>query len=284
MKIPKLFFGTAGTPVNLKERSSLAGIKKVRELGLDCMELEFVRGIRMSKELAIQVKEAAQKNNIILTAHAPYYINLNSKEPEKTVASVKRIIDTATITNIAGGYSFTFHAAFFMGQDPKKVYEKVKNQIKNISKTLQDNGINLWIRPETTGKATQFGSLIETIKLSQDIEQVLPCIDFAHLHARHGKQNSKQEFDNILSTVEKEIGREALDNMHIHMSGIHYSDKGERKHLILEESDINYRELMQSFKEFKIKGVVICESPNIEDDALLMQKYYDSTNPDEFKR
>jgi deoxyribonuclease-4 len=274
MKPSSLLFGTAGTPKISKDRGSLTGVQKVRELGLDAMELEFVRGVRMSPELAKQVGESAEKNKVVLTAHAPYYINLNSIEKKTVQDSIKRILETARIANAAGAYSITFHAAYFMGQDPVKVYPKVMDEVKGIVKTLRDENIKLWIRPETTGKATQLGSLKETIRLSQDVEQVLPCVDFAHLHARTGKENTYKEFCGILEELEKGLGRSVLDNMHIHMSGIEYSIKGERNHLELKDSDMNYKDLMKAFKEYKIKGVVISESPNIEEDALLMKKTY----------
>ncbi|MBU2561259.1 MAG: TIM barrel protein [Nanoarchaeota archaeon] len=276
MKPTTLLFGTAGTPIMSKDRGSLRGVEVVRELGLDCMELEFVRGVRMKPELAKQVRDAAEKNNIVLTAHGPYYINLNSLDAAKKRDSIKRVLDTAMIAHIAGAYSITFHAAYFMGQDPVKVYDKVRDEIKQIVRKLQDEGITLWIRPETTGKATQLGSLKETIKMSQDVEQVLPCVDFAHLHARTGKLNTYQEFCDILTELENGLGRKALDNMHIHVSGIEYGPKGERNHLELKQSDFKYKELMKAFKEYRIKGVVISESPNIEADALLMKKAYES--------
>lgn len=143
-------------------------------------------------------------------------------------------------------------------------------------KVLQDKGIDVWIRPELTGKPTQFGNLKELIKLSQDVEQVLPAIDFAHCHARNkGKYNSAEEWREMLSLIEKELGREALDNMHIHISGINYSEKGEKNHLNLQESDMKWEDLLRVLKEFRVKGVVISESPNIEGDALLMKKKYE---------
>lgn len=278
MKPAKLVFGTAGTPIESKDRGSLAGVEVVRKLGLDAMELEFVRGVRMKPELAAKVKEAAEKNNVMLTAHGPYYINLNSLDAQKKKDSIKRVLDTARIANIAGAYSVTFHAAYFMGQDHVKVYAKVRDEMKKIVAKLKDEGVGLWVRPETTGKATQLGSLKETIKMSQDVEQVLPCVDFAHLHARTGRMNSYKEFCDILAELEKGLGRKVLNNMHIHVSGINYGPKGERNHLVLKESDFKYKELMRAFKEYKIKGVVISESPNIESDAMLMKKTYESLN------
>ena len=64
--------------------------------------------------------------------------------------------------------------------------------------------------------------------------------------------------------------------MHIHLSGIAYREKGEKNHLVLKDSDLNYADLLRAWKAFNLKGVVICESPNIEKDALLLQKTYKS--------
>jgi deoxyribonuclease-4 len=144
-------------------------------------------------------------------------------------------------------------------------------------KKVREFDKNIWIRPEISGKKSQFGDLKEVVRLSQDIEQVMPCIDFSHLFARElGKNNTKGEFRLILGEIEKSLGKEALEEMHMHASGIEFGDKGERNHLTLEESKFNYKDLMKVLKEFKVKGVLICESPNIEKDALLMQKHYAS--------
>jgi deoxyribonuclease-4 len=131
------------------------------------------------------------------------------------------------------------------------------------------------ISPEVTGKHSQFGTLEELLQLSSEIEGVLPCIDFSHWHARTRKANSYQEFLGMLDQVEKKLGRRGLDNMHIHLSGIAYGKKGEIKHLMLDDSDLHYAELLKALKERKAKGVIICESvPYLEKDALLLQQTY----------
>lgn len=274
LKPTKLLFGTAGIPIST-HGDTLAGIKQVRNLGLEAMELEFVRSINLSKEKAPLVKAAAIKNNIFLTCHGQYYINLNSLEIEKLHASVNRILGAAKRAYDCGANSLTFHAGFYMKQEPEKVYQKIKERIEEIVKILQEEEVDLWIRPETTGKATQWGSLKEIVKLSEEVEQVLPCIDFSHLHARTGKENTLEEFRQQLALVEDKLGRAALDNMHIHLAGIHYTEKGERHHLNLRDSDMNYQDLLKAWKEFKIKGVVISESPNIEGDALMLKREYE---------
>ncbi len=268
-----LLFGTAGIPITTLKRSSINGIKRVRELGLDAMELEFVYGVKMSETLAQKIKVVAKQENVSLTAHGPYYINLNSHKREIVQASINRIIKAARITKIAGGKSLTFHAATYGGAKPESVYETVRSHLSIIVKILQEEGNDVWIRPETTGKQSQFGTLNEIIKLSQEIEQILPNIDFAHLNARtNGKSNRYEHFETVLNTLETGLGREILDNMHIHVSGIEYSPKGERRHTTLLESDINYEELVKSWNDYRIKGIVISESPNIEFDALLLKK------------
>lgn len=270
----KLRFGTAGIPTCTKG-DTIQGIKDVNKLGLGSFELEFVRSINIKEDKTLEVKKTAKENDVILTCHAPYFINLNSQDPKIFHASLGRIVNSAKITSLCGGYSVCFHAGFYQKQDPKKVYENIKIGFKKILDEVKEFDKNIWIRPEISGKIAQFGDLNELIKLSNDFDQVLPCIDFSHLFARSiGKNNTYEEFNSILTQVEN-IGKDSIKNMHIHVSGIEYGDKGEKHHLILKESKFNYKDLMKSLKEFKVKGCLTCESPNIEQDSLLMKKFYE---------
>jgi len=126
------------------------------------------------------------------------------------------------------------------------------------------------------GKPSQFGTLEEILNLSVELEGVAPCIDFTHWHARTGKFNSYHEFVSILLQVKQRLGTAALDDMHIHVSGIAYGKSGEIKHLNLKESDFQYVELLKALRDYNTEGIVICESPNLEEDALLLQATYNS--------
>lgn len=272
----KLRFGTAGIPLSSKPYNTVSGISKVRELGLNAMELEFVRNINVSADAAPEVRKAAKQNDVVLSCHASYFINLSSSEREKRAASAKRIIDAALRAHECGAFSVCFHAGFYQKENPQKVYETIKSELAAVIDTLKKRGISIWIRPETTGKGSQFGSLDEIIALSKELENIMPCVDFSHMHARSaGKLNSYEEFCACLERIEKELGKKALQEMHIHVSGIEYSAKGELYHLNLKDSDFKYRELLRALKEFECKGVVISESPNIEQDAMLMKKVYE---------
>jgi len=189
--------------------------------------------------------------------------------------SKERILQTARIAGLLGARSITFHAAFYLSDSPVDTYTAVKNQLLKVMNTLRDEGNTVTIRPEVGGKRSQFGTIEELLQLSAELDGVAPCIDFSHWHARTGQANSYPEFLEVLDLVEAKLGRQALDDLHIHVSGIAYSLKGEIKHLMLRDSDFRYEELLKALKDRRAKGVVICESnPYIEQDAILLQQTY----------
>lgn len=265
----KLNFLTAGVPLRAKGYEE--GFQVLNNMGLDGLELEFVRGVRISDKS----REAVSASKKVITAHAPFYVNLNAREEDKVEASVQRIIETAETANELGGYSITFHAAYYLDMDKEIVFKQVEKQTKIITDALAKTGNKIWVRPETTGKGTQWGDLDEIVRLSKEFETVLPCVDFSHLHARYnGFSNTYDEFCAIFDKIGSELGQNAIENFHAHIAGIEYGAKGEKKHLNLEESDFNYKDLLKAFKTFDVKGVIVCESPNIEDDAKLLKDYY----------
>ena len=240
------------------------------------MELEFVKGVRMKEDIAVEVAKTASEHNIRLSAHAPYYINLNAKEPEKIIASKERILHSARIASLCGAESVVVHTAFFMGDPVETAYSKIIRNLKDTLEMMKQQGINITVRPEVMGKGSQFGTVDEVIRLCSELEGTAPCIDFAHNHALKGEMNTYKEFTDVLSRIESGLGKAALNDIHIHCSGIKYGPKGELKHLDLEESDFNYKALLHALKDFDVKGLLICESPNLEEDALLMKEYHDS--------
>jgi deoxyribonuclease-4 len=274
-----LFFGTGGSPHSASTKTTVSGIERIAELGLGCMELEFVMGVRMGEVEARLVAETAVRQNVKLSAHAPYYINLNAREPEKIKASQERLLKTARIATLCGAQSVVFHTAFYLGDSPEETYNKVKKNLEEVILQLRRENNGVWIRPEVMGKQSQFGTIEELLNLCTELEGLAPCIDFAHWHARTGTYNSYQEFASILTQIEKRLGRNALDDMHIHISGIKYGAKGELKHLELEESDFQYVELLRALRDYDVKGLIICESPNLEDDAMLLQETYNAIVP-----
>ena len=269
-----LRFGPAGLPARMKKGDYRDAMPLLRsELGLDAIEVEFVYGARMKPEVARETGELAREHDIAVTVHAPYYINLNAREPDKRERSRNHILASARLGKLLGARSVTFHAAFYLEMDKKKVYETVRDELKALAETLRAEDNPVFLKPELTGKPTQWGDLEEIVAVSEEIEGVEPCVDFAHYHARTaGGQNDYDHFCATLDYIASRLGKDALSRMHMHVAGIDYGPKGEKKHLNLEESDMRYVDLLRALKDFGVSGSLICESPNLEEDAMLLAR------------
>jgi len=271
-----LLFGTAGVPFSSEDDSSLAGIERIRALGLDCQEIEFVNGVKMSLDTAGKVREKAARLGVRLSVHAPYHINFNSENPGIRLASRERLLKTARIGAACGAASAVFHAAFYGKDTPETAYAAVKRELAAVQSIVRSERLGITLRVETMGKRAQFGSLDEVLALCRDVDGLQPCLDFSHLYAREGKVNSYREFERVLSKVARKLGPRSLRNVHIHIAGIHFGDKGEIKHLNLEETPFRYDEWLQALRDLGVEGLVICESPNLEGDAVMLKKLYNA--------
>jgi deoxyribonuclease-4 len=275
MAFDRLLFGTAGVPNStVKKNNPVEGVKRIHELNLDCMQLEFAHGVRMKEEVSSALRKVSYELGVPLTSHGPYYINLNAREQDKIDSSVERIIQTAKISDLCGAESMTFHAAFYMKDSPYDVFDLVEKSLNVIEERLSRLDIEIELRPELTGKTSQFGSLEELISLSKSVVSCKPCMDFSHLYARTGSVNDYNGFCETLETLKNELGANALKEMHIHISGISSNSKGDLKHLNLEKSKFNWKDLMKALKDMDCRGYVVCNSPNLEVDASMLKQYY----------
>jgi deoxyribonuclease-4 len=275
VKFDRILFGTAGVPNSTEKKNSpVEGVVKVHQIGLDCMQLEFAHGVRMKEEMSSALRKISYELKIPLTSHGPYYINLNAREQDKIDSSVERIIQTAKISDLCGAESMTFHAAFYMKDSPFDVFDLVEKSMTVIEERLSRLDIDIELRPELTGKTSQFGSLEELISLSKSVNSVKPCIDFSHLYARTCEINSYSEFVDVLKKLNMELGDDAISNMHIHISGISSNSKGDLKHLNLVQSSFNWKDLLKALKDLNCRGYMICNSPNLEKDALMLKEHY----------
>jgi deoxyribonuclease-4 len=270
-------FGTVSAPTTTpKPGGTPLAIQHIRVLGLDHLEIAWVQSVRVTDEACAEIKATAEVQAVSLSIHAPYYINLNSLTDDLMGKSDERLLAAARKGYLAGARDIVFHPGSYHEQDPAAVYPRVRDQLAHIAATLRAEGVDVTLRPETMGKTAMFGTLEEAIALSRDIPGVLPAIDFAHLHARTGKNNTYEEFVDMLNKVHDGLGRAALENLHIHLSGIEYGPKGEKNHIPLNEADMNYRDLLQALVDFDARGVIAVEAPDPFHvaDALTLQATY----------
>ncbi len=273
----KLHFLTAGIPQSVKgEGSLIEALHRIKELNLDGIELAFSRGIRGKPEYYVEVGKTAQSLDLLLTAHAPYYVNLNANDEDKLYRSRQHILNSARILDLAGGWSLVFHAGYYLNQNANTTKNNIKKQIEKCKTKLQAEKISCFVRPELMGKDSQFGNLDELIMLCKE-SKLLPCIDFSHLYARTGgNYKDYNGFASVFEKSSKNLGSDILKNMHMHLSGIEYNEHGEKNHILCRESDINFTAFIRVLKDFEIAGALVCESPNSEEDLLMLKQIYES--------
>ncbi|UCE55192.1 MAG: TIM barrel protein [Desulfobacterales bacterium] len=240
---------------------NLEGVRKVARMGLDCMEVEFTYGVRMNVDDARTVGALAQEKGIVLSAHAPYYINLASDEKDKVLASKKRLIDSCERAHALGARCVVFHAGFYQKRTKGQTYDLVKKAILEIQDVIKIRKWKVQLCPEITGKPSQFGSVSELTRLMQDSGCGI-TVDFAHLYAR---QQGKIDYAKLLKKLPKKF--------HAHFSGIEYGEKGEKKHVVTKK--IFFEPLAKQLIKRKLDVTLINESPQPFKDAAMMKKVLD---------
>jgi deoxyribonuclease IV len=237
---------------------NLKGVEKVARLGLDCMEVAFVYGVRMRPADAEALGALARAKGIALSVHAPYYINLAADDPAKQTASRMRILESCRMAALMGARNVVFHAGFYQDLSPEQAFARIAAAIEDLRAAVADNGWPVALCPETTGKPSQFGSLDEVLRLAR----ATGCgftIDFAHLFARAA---GALDFRTVLDRLP---GR-----FHAHFTGIDYGPKGERRHL--PTTPAFFRPLAEELLRRRLAVTLINESPRSYRDAAMMKR------------
>ncbi len=264
----KIYLGPAGVPHSAKKKNTIDGIKTVKELGLNAMEVEFVQGVRMSKETAQEAGEVAKDLGVRLSVHAPYFINLCSEEEEKVKASKQRLLETADRAELLGADAIAIHIAFYGKMGPEECYQRVKAELGEVVDNARSTGIkNVKFGVETMAKETAFGTLDEVISISKEIKGVIPYIDWAHTFARQG---GKIDYGEILDKLVKELG---LTHINSHFESLEIR-KGKYidEHRSIDYNTPPFEPLAKELITRDISITLICESPELERDALKMKE------------
>ena len=273
-------FGPAGVPPAFR----MMGAKiddvpeLLREEGLDALEYPAVRWgqkPQIKKENAEKLGIQARKNDVLLSLHGSYYINL-SGEKDIIEASKRRLMACITAADWMGAYVVVFHAGYYGNDTKKEAFRKTVEGLKEIVNLMDSSGIEkVKLGPETMGRHSQYGSLDEIITLCEEVERTQLVIDWAHLHARSGGMlRNVEDFRQVASEIEEKLGIETVRDMHCHFSKIEYSYKaGEKRHHPLEDPAYGpeFENFAEIISEFKIRPVVICETPFLDLDAIKMR-------------
>ncbi len=263
-----LFFGPAGLPAGCA--SAIEGVERIAQLGLNALEIEFVHGVGMGVEEARRVRAVAEGRGVLLSAHAPYYINLNSTTAEVRRRSRARVLSTLKVASALGAKIIVVHAGYYSGKSDTDCTARIADELAECREAADKEGWgDVLIGLETMGRKASWGTLDEIKVVARRVRGVFPVVDFAHIHARSGGcLTSTGDFNSLLTTFE------AFDApfLHSHFTGVEWGASGERRHLELRRGGPDFSLLAPALLSRKYDITIISESPILELDSLIMKE------------
>ncbi len=260
--------GTSGYPPNFfaskfgKDR--LNGPEWISSIGLNALEIMFTYGARMPEQKAIQMGENARKFDVQLSVHSPYYVVLTSDKKKVIQNSIKEMLKTLKLADLMHSKIAVLHPGFINTKEPM---QKIIGNLNKINRIAQQIGYRTKIALETMGKTSQLGSVEDILEICKNTD-CIPCIDFAHVHARtFGSLKNKGDFRIILEKIEKELGKNYLKNLHCHFCPIYYGNKGEKVHAPFKDKKAlpRFEPFAELIKEFKMQPTLISEFKDSQD-------------------
>ena len=275
-------FGPSGNSelfYNSGKKSSEQSAVWVKEMGLDCFEYSFGRGVSLTDERASEIGKAFNAQGVEISVHAPYYINFANTSEEMIKKSNFYLLESICKGKLMGANRVVFHPASQGKLDRQEAVSLTKKRIKDFINIYNDQDIKGFkICPETMGKHAQIGTVEEITDFCLLADELVPAVDFGHVNAREGGSlKTEEDYYKILKFMIENLGYEKMKNFHVHFSKIEYGLKGEIKHLTFSDQIFgpDYMPFINVIKDLNLEPYVISESNGTQDiDALTLKNAY----------
>ncbi|OPX43461.1 putative endonuclease 4 [Ruminiclostridium hungatei] len=275
-------FGPSGNSDSFYEqgyKSSSQMPAWLASMGLEAYEYSCSKGVKVGEATAREIGLQAMENNIFLSIHAPYYINMASEEAEKRENSKRYILETMQVARWMGAKRIVVHTGS-CSKIPREA--ALRQALAILAETLELADAagfgDIHICPEVLGKQNQLGTVEEILEMCKVDERVIPTIDFGHVHARGlGILNSEEDFAAVINMIENYIGKERAKRIHCHFSRIEFSRGGEKRHWNFSDRQYGpeFEHLAPILVKRRMEPVIICESRGMmAEDAVALKKIY----------
>lgn len=253
--------------------------KFVKDLGLNCFEYSFGRGVRMTEDKAISIGDAFKAQDVEISVHAPYYINFANPDDEMAAKSYGYVLDSAKMAKLMSGKRVVFHPASQGKMEREQAVALTEERLKILRDYLYMNDLgDMMICPETMGKIAQIGTIEEIVRFCKIDPIYTPCVDFGHVNAREqGSLKTEQDYLSRLEYMVSELGYERMKHFHVHFSKIMYSAKGEVKHLTFADEIYGpeFEPLAVALKKLRLEPYIVSESDGLQaEEAQVMRDIY----------
>lgn len=276
-------FGPAGNSNAFYEegyKSSLDMPGWLKLKGLNAYEYQCSRGVNIGEETARKLGQLASENGIYLSIHAPYYINLAAADPDLREKTRNHIMKSLTAARWMGARVVVFHPGSGKKDNRDDSLKRARSFLGEVSKQALDEGFgDIFLAPETMGKKSLLGSLDEVLDLCSVNSNIIPAIDFGHLHAvSQGGMAAEEAFAGVFDRVESVLGKDAFKRIHIHFSPVEYTEAGEKRHRTTRDQGFgpDFTHLARQLAKHSAEFTVICESDGLQaEDALMYKSIYE---------
>ncbi len=279
----RAMFGTAGNP----DRFQAEGFKASKDMplwlkgkGLDAYEYQCGKGVSVGEATARAIGEKAAQAGIVLSLHAPYFVNPANPDPDSQEKTAGYVLAACRVARWMGAGRVVIHTGALQKRTRADALATARESFKMLRRRCDDEGYgDILLCPETMGKINQLGDLEEVLALSVVTHGLLPCVDFGHLYARSlGALEGQEATARMLDRMAEVLGEEKARCFHSHFSMIEFTPKGgEARHLTFDQTDFgpDYRPLCRELARRRWSPTIICESAGTQDvDALTMKEEY----------
>ena len=276
-------FGPSGAPTRFYDEGHKTTEEMplwVKQNGLDCFEYSFGRGVNLGEAKAKSIAEAFKKENIEISVHAPYFINLATPEKDKAENSFNYILSSAVVGRIMGANRVVFHPAAQGKESRETAVNRTIARLIELKSIIEERGLtSMKFCPETMGKIAQIGTIEEITHFCTLADFYYPTVDFGHVNAREqGSLKTKEDYIVRLKYMMNLLGYEKVNDMHVHFSKVEYTAKGEKRHLTFEDMIFgpDYKPFIEAIVELNLHPYIVSESAGTQaDDAKTMKDYYE---------
>ena len=278
------YFGPGGN----SDAFRLAGLKStvdapawVKSIGLDAYEYEAGNGLSASPTILSAIGREAEKHNIKMSFHTPYFISLSGVVEEKRLNSINYIRQSLDAAKLLGAGTIVVHSGSAAKISRDEAMRLAGDTLVKTLSAVDTYGIKIGL--ETMGKVNQLGTLDEVLELCRIDSAFVPVVDFGHLNARDlgGVFVSADDYLRVFDKIDHALGADVASNLHCHFSKIEWTGSGEKRHLTFADEIYgpNFEPLVEVIYKNNLTPTIICESAGTQsDDALAMKKYYMELN------
>lgn len=263
-----LFIGPAGVPLSCKGRTLLEGVQHCQELGLNAIEFQFIRGVRIDDDYARELGKFSKELGVKPSAHAPYYTNLAAADDKLVQKSIDKVTLAARVAELIGCDVVVCHPGFYTTLTRKETLKRGIQSLEAIRAYFDQGSFKVKLGLEVMGKQQTFGDLDEVLAMCQAVEGCVPVLDFAHIHARtNGGLKTVQDFQDVFDHFEPL----EPEHYYTYFTGVAYANGSELHHVPIKKGDLDFDKLVEVVLDNDYDATIISNSPIVEHDAMFMK-------------